>query len=317
MGRPATAAGDRQRPDSDRTAVDRELARVVESGLARAPAAIADPVRYAVLAPGKRVRPLLVIASYRAAGGGARTGRATGIDTPPVSDAVLRLACAVELVHAYSLMHDDLPCMDDDELRRGRATVHVRFGVREAILAGAALMPMAVRTLDEAGRALALDEDTIARLVRILTAASGAGGMVGGQLLDLRAEGRRVGDAELEGIHLGKTARLIEASCVLGGTAAGSDAAGLARLGRFGRWLGLAFQVVDDILDVTGTAQSMGKTGGRDEALGKATYAGLLGLEGARARARDLVGRALAEIAPMAGADDLARIARWVVERDR
>lgn len=293
--------------DATREAVASALAEVVEIGLAGAPEAIAAPIRYAVLAPGKRIRPLLVVAAFR-------TGRAAVGAAPP---AIVRLACAVELVHAYSLVHDDLPCMDDDELRRGRPTVHMEFGVREAILAGAALMPMAIRLLNDAASGLGLDDAAAAGLMRILAAASGGAGMVGGQLLDLRAEGRRVEHAELERIHLGKTARLIEASCVIGGTAAEVEPRTLGRLGRFGRALGLAFQVVDDILDVTGTAQSMGKAGGRDEALGKATYPGLAGLDGARARARILMGRGLAELEPVEGADDLREIARWVVDRDR
>lgn len=293
--------------DVARDAVGSALAEVVERGLAGAPEAIAAPIRYAVLAPGKRIRPLLVVAAFRT-GPGGREG------VPP---ALFRLACAVELVHAYSLVHDDLPCMDDDELRRGRPTAHVEFGVREAIHAGAALMPMAMRALHDSARDLALGDDVAASLMRILAAASGGAGMVGGQLLDLRAEGRPVEHAELERIHLGKTARLIEACCLMGGTASRVDARTLGRLGRFGRALGLAFQVVDDILDVTGTAQSMGKAGGRDEALGKATYPGLVGVEEARGRARSLMGRGLAELRPVEGAGDLRDIARWVVDRDR
>jgi len=306
------------RPDSGleatREGVAAALAAIVESGLAGAAEEIAAPIRYAVLAPGKRIRPLLVVGAYRT-GAGPSDREAGGDGATPA--ALLELACAVELVHAYSLVHDDLPCMDDDQLRRGRATAHVRFGVREAILAGAALMPMAMRLLDDSARALGLEEERAARLMRILAAASGGAGMVGGQLLDLRAEGRHVGHDELERIHLGKTARLIEASCVIGGTAAGVDAETLGRLGRFGRSLGLAFQVVDDILDVTGTAQAMGKAGGRDVALGKATYPGFAGLAKAKTRARTLVGRALAELEPVERADDLREIARWVVERDR
>lgn len=308
MARPAAAPDSRL--GATREAVAAALAEIIDRGLAGAPAEIAAPIRYAVLAPGKRIRPLLVVAAFRT--GPRAAGASPGGPAPAV-----RLACVVELVHAYSLIHDDLPCMDDDELRRGRPTVHVQFGVREAILAGAALMPMAMGLLHESARELGLADGVAARLMRILAEASGGAGMVGGQLLDLRAEGRRVELEELERIHLGKTARLIEASCVMGGTAAGADARILGRLGRFGRALGLAFQVVDDILDVTGTAQSMGKAGGRDEALGKATYPGLAGLDGARSRSRDLLRGALDELEPVPRADELREIARWVVDRDR
>ncbi len=293
-----------------RSAVDGALVEVLARALGDAPSPMAEAIRYAVLAPGKRVRPLLFVAAYDA--GGGWTTRRNGD-----RGAVLRLACGVELVHAYSLVHDDLPCMDDDGLRRGRPTVHVRFGEREAILAGAALMPLAVEVVGEAAVELGVDGVAASRLTEILTFASGGGGMVGGQLLDLRAEGREVGIDELERIHEGKTARLFQAACLMGGVAGGASEDVVARLGRYGRSLGLAFQVVDDILDVTGTAQSMGKVGGRDAELGKATYPHLVGLEQARAHAANLVSSALGELEAIEESSGLARIATMVVERER
>jgi len=302
----ATDAIGRSRLEELRVEVERALVSVLDVALESVAPAVADPIRYAVLAPGKRVRPLLVVAAWDAIRGPA--------DRPA---ALFRLACGVELVHAYSLIHDDLPCMDDDDLRRGRPTVHIRFGERAAVFAGAALMPLAVETVGEAGRALGLDDAAAARLIDVLTVASGGAGMVGGQLLDLRAEGRVVEVHELDRIQLGKTGRLIEASCVLGGLAAGADSDDLERLRGFGLALGLAFQVVDDILDVTGDPESTGKAGGRDAALGKATYPQLVGLEGARERARSLTRRALDEVAPLPSPGALELIARAVLERQR
>ena len=296
--------------ESTRVAIDGALEDVLAVGLEGCPAPMTEAIRYAVLAPGKRVRPLLMVAAWTSV-------RSAEARSEPVPRGVLRLACSVELVHAYSLVHDDLPCMDDDDLRRGRPTVHMRYGGRTAILAGAALMPLAVEVVGIAAGGLALAEAVTARLVRLLTSASGGSGMVGGQLLDLRAEGRPVGVEELDRIHAGKTARLIEAACLMGGVAARATEDDVARLGRYGRSLGLAFQVVDDILDVTGTAQSMGKVGGRDAALGKATYPNVVGLDAARARAEELGEDARREIAGLADPSGLASIASLVVDRER
>jgi geranylgeranyl pyrophosphate synthase len=290
--------------------IDQTLRSLLDTFLEDAPDRIAVPIRYAVLAPGKRIRPLLVLAAYDAVSGTRPLEKG-------VSDPVVRLACGVELVHAYSLVHDDLPCMDDDDLRRGRPTVHVQFGERDAVLAGAALMPLAVEVVTHAAQDLGVAEETAGCLAGILTSASGGAGMVGGQLLDLKAEGREVDVDELDRIHRGKTSRLIEASCLMGGVAAGGEAEEIRRLGAYGRSLGLAFQVVDDILDVTGSTQAMGKTGGRDAELGKATYPNVVGLERARERAAELVGAALDEIEPMQGAATLSRIARMVLDRER
>jgi len=262
---------------------------------------VCEAVRYAVLSPGKRIRPLLLMASYRA----------LGEENPAIAD----LALSVELVHAYSLVHDDLPCMDDDVLRRGRPTVHVKFGVPRAVLTGAALMPLAVRAIVRSGPLLGLQLTEIDRLVETLTTASGASGMVGGQLLDLRAEGRRVTREELEEIHSGKTGRLMAACAVMGGIAAGASGARLEALRRFGLGLGLAFQAVDDILDLRGTAGELGKESGRDRALGKATYPALFGVEETERISRAFAEAAMAELALFDRPDGLRVIASYVIER--
>lgn len=287
-----------------RRKVDRTLARLVERELVGHSGRTAEAVRDAVLSPGKRIRPLLVLGAHRAAGGES-------------SATIVELACSVELVHAYSLVHDDLPCMDDDVLRRGRPTVHVRFGVRTAILSGAALMPLAVRVVTESGRALGLDRRRVRRLVRRLAVASGGAGMVGGQLRDLEAEGRMVSRSELESIHRGKTAALMEAAVRMGAVAAEADDASIRRLGRFGRRLGLAFQAVDDILDVTGDAEKLGKAGGRDRALGKATYPSVLGLDEAVETARELGADARGELEALEGGAVLEEIVSFVIRRRR
>jgi geranylgeranyl pyrophosphate synthase len=295
--------------ESVRAEVDLELIGFLDEELDRVPPHVAAPLRHAVLAPGKRIRPLLVVASYGAARGQRRR---TAGDGP----AVALLACSVELVHTYSLIHDDLPCMDDDLLRRGRPTLHVEFDVQTAILAGAALMPLAVRAITKAGARLDLEAHRVARLVQVMTVAAGGAGMVGGQLRDLDAEGRGVTREELEGIHLGKTARLIAAACVMGAVAAGAPPPTERRLEGFGRHLGLAFQVVDDILDVTGSATEMGKAGGRDAALGKATVPSIIGLAEAHRLRQGLAERALSELSELEEADQLRAITRLVVERN-
>jgi len=226
---------------------------------------------YALGTAGKRVRPALVLASYRAAG-----GRDAGI---------AGIATAVEIVHTYSLVHDDLPCMDDDDQRRGRPTTHVQFDVPIATRAGFALVPVAVEELADGAEELGLDSGRLGRMGRILLEASGIRGMVGGQWLDLEAEGRDLGLAELVEIHRRKTGALIEAACALGALAAGDDESMLATLTAYGREIGLAFQIADDLLDATATTEELGKTAGRDATLAKATYVSVLGQDGARREA--------------------------------
>lgn len=230
-----------------------------------------EALAYALGTAGKRVRPALVLASYRAAG-----GRDAGI---------AGIATAVEIVHTYSLVHDDLPCMDDDEQRRGRPTTHVQFDVPTATRAGFALVPVAVEELAFGAAELGLDAERLGRMGRILLEASGIRGMVGGQWLDLEAEGRDLGLAELVEIHRRKTGALIEAACALGALAAGDDASMLVTLTAYGREIGLAFQIADDLLDATATTEELGKTAGRDATLAKATYVSVLGQDGARREA--------------------------------
>lgn len=236
----------------------------------QAPARLHAAMRHAVLGGGKRMRPLLVYAA------GAVSGAPeTLLDAP---------AAAVELIHAYSLVHDDLPAMDDDELRRGRPTVHVAFDEATAILAGDALQTRAFEVLAQAPA----DADIRLAWVQALAAASGVAGMCGGQALDIDATGREQGLDELARMHAWKTGALIRAAVRLGALAgrAGPDA--LARLDGFASSLGLAFQIRDDILDVEGSSEQLGKTAGKDAAQAKSTYPALLGMEGAKARLAEL-----------------------------
>lgn len=292
-----------ERVEALRRRVDRALEAFLGNELEGVGEGTAEAVRHAVLSPGKRVRPSLVLAAHEAAGG--------------AGEGIGELACSVELVHAYSLVHDDLPCMDDDVLRRGRPTLHVRVGPAAAAFVGAALMPLAARAVWRSSRRLGLEPGTGRRLLRILCEAAGARGMVGGQLRDLRAEDREVGRDELEEIHRGKTAALIAAAVRMGAVAARADRDLVERLGRFGGRLGLAFQAVDDILDVTGDTGELGKSGGRDRALGKATYPSVLGLEEAERVSRELAAAAREELAGLDRSEGLEALTDFVVERRR
>lgn len=286
---------------ADRTAVDSVLATVCDDGLARVAQPVGDAIRYSILGEGKRLRPLLVLAAYRAAGG---TGDAT------------MLAAAVEIVHAYSLVHDDLPCMDDDDMRRGRPTTHRAFGVAAATAAGIVMVPLAARTAANGAVALGLPVDARGAIVRELMRASGAGGMVGGQLLDLAGEGRALSLTELEDVHRAKTGALIEAAVRSGAIAANARGSAAAALDRYGRAVGLAFQIADDVLDATSTTAQLGKTAGRDAALGKSTYASLLGVPSAVARATDLARVACATLASaQVLTPALERLAEFVIAR--
>jgi geranylgeranyl diphosphate synthase type II len=261
--------------------------------------AVADAIRYSLSGGGKRFRGILFLSAYQAAGG---------------SEDAAMLAAAIEIVHAYSLVHDDLPCMDDDDMRRGRPTVHRVFGTRTATVAGVTMVPLALRTA--ARGAGTLRRANVSRLLSELMRAAGAGGMIGGQLLDLEGEGRPLSLAELERIHRAKTGALVAATALIGGLAAGATDTAVEALARYGSALGLAFQIADDVLDVTGTTEVLGKTAGRDAALRKSTYPALLGVEGATRRANALIEEGCAALdaagllTPM-----LANIARFVVRR--
>ncbi|MEO7043189.1 MAG: polyprenyl synthetase family protein [Gemmatimonadaceae bacterium] len=233
-----------------------------------------DAVRYSLRGPGKRLRGVLVCASYRAAGGG---GDVSG------------LAAAVEMLHAYSLAHDDLPCMDNDDMRRGRPATHRVSGVPVTVVAGAAMIPLAARAAADSVGNMHRGASKVVPVISALMQAAGARGMIGGQLQDLNAESTPAGSVEdLERIHRAKTGALIAASARVGGIAAGADDDAVQALGSFGGDLGLAFQIVDDVLDVTSSSTALGKTAGRDAELGKSTYPALLGVDGAMARAVEL-----------------------------
>ncbi len=259
---------------------------VIEGALSRwvanpvdapAPAGLGDAMRYAVLDGGKRLRPLLVMAACDAVGG-----------NPSVA---LHPACAVELIHAYSLVHDDMPCMDNDVLRRGKPTVHVEFGEAQALLAGDALQALAFELLtpDDAS----INTATQARFCRLLAQAAGYRGMAGGQAIDLASVGLPLTSAQLHEMHRLKTGALLQASVMMGAICGSPSPAALEALRGYGAAVGLAFQVVDDILDVTADEATLGKTAGKDAAQDKPTFVSLMGLEASRRYAQELLAKAL------------------------
>ena len=288
----------------ERAAIGAALEGVCDRHLADLPPRVAEAIRYSLTGAGKRLRGILFLNAFEAAGGA------------PDAPAAAALAGAIEVVHAYSLVHDDLPCMDDDDMRRGRPTVHRVFGVATATAAGLAMVPLAARCATDAARALGLDDAAVGAVVCDLMQASGAGGMIGGQLLDLEGEGLSLGLAELERIHRAKTGALITAAATLGGRAASAGPARLQALARYGAAVGLAFQIADDVLDVTATTDQLGKTAGRDLDLRKSTYPALLGVEGAKSRAQSLVQEGCAALDAVGLlTTPLAGIARFAVER--
>ncbi len=290
-----------QRLDAWRERVERKLESVLPA-TAEMPERLHAAIRYSVLNGGKRLRPLLVHAA----------GEMFGV--PPMQlDAP---ATAVELVHCYSLVHDDLPAMDDDDLRRGRATTHRRFDEATAILVGDALQMLAFEIL-ATDRGLPADPARRLRLVTLLAQAGGSRGMTGGQALDLAAERRSIGIDELERIHRLKTGCLLRASVLMGASLAPAlDAAAEQSLARFGDLIGLAFQVRDDLLDVESDTATLGKTAGSDALHGKATFPALLGVEESRRRLDALYRDALGALAGFdARADALRELARFAVDR--
>ena len=287
--------------DTERESVEQRLDEICSAYLGDLPASIADAVQYGLKSPGKRLRPLLLLFAYRAAGG--------------TRDATM-LACAPEVIHAYSLMHDDLPCMDDDDMRRGRPAVHKVYGSRTAILAGVMMIPLAARVVRDSARAMAISEGASKKVLAALLEAGGASGMIGGQLRDLAGEGLSLPLDELEAIHSAKTGALIVGSLRMGALAAGSGPPRVAALERYGRSIGLAFQIMDDVLDVTSTTTAMGKTAGRDAVLRKSTYPALLGVDGARRRAQALIEDGLQSLAEQKLlTQELSQVANFMVTR--
>ncbi len=287
--------------DTERGDIERALKEICKRYFPKLPVPVAAAIEYGVLSSGKRLRPLLLLFAYRACRG---RGDAT------------RLACAPEIVHSYSLMHDDLPCMDDDDIRRGRPTTHIVHGSRTAIVAGASMIPLAIAIARDALLDLAVPPDRARRTVSALLEGSGAGGMIGGQLRDLAGEGATLALAELEAIHAAKTGALIAQSARMGAIAAGADDDDVAAVDTYGRCIGLAFQIMDDVLDLTSTTVTLGKTAGRDEALGKSTYPALLGIAGARERAEALVGEATDALSRRGLlTQDLRQVANFMVTR--
>jgi farnesyl diphosphate synthase len=277
-----------------------ELARQLEPA-APEPDLLHQAMRYSSLSGGKRIRPMLVYAS----------GHALGVKPEELK----AIACSVELIHAYSLIHDDLPAMDDDELRRGRATCHIQFDEATAILAGDALQALAFRTLADE---LAGQPEVAIRLVSELAGACGSGGMAGGQMLDLLASGKRPDINQLEHIHELKTGALIRTCVVAPGIVAGSNNTTLRTLDHFGYCVGLGFQIQDDILDVTGDPESLGKSINADAEHNKPTFPALIGLDASRARARELRDAALAALETLNGdVSILAWLADYMISRDR
>lgn len=284
-----------------RERVERTLDRWLPPETTR-PTRLHSAMRYATLGDGKRVRPVLAYAAAQALGA-----------KPACADAA---ACAVELIHAYSLIHDDLPAMDDDALRRGRPTCHRAFDEATAILAGDALQTLAFRVLSQ-DRTLCIAAEQRVEMIAELAQAGGSRGMAGGQALDMEATGQEIDLARLENLHIHKTGALILASVRLGALAAGASRdERFSGLERYARCVGLAFQVHDDVLDVAGDTAVLGKTKGKDAATEKATYPALIGLDAAREMAAGLVDEALDNVGGLGGAaEPLRQVARFVISR--
>jgi geranylgeranyl pyrophosphate synthase len=295
-----------------RDEVEQALARVLPP-VAGPLAVIRDAMRYSLLAGGKRLRPILALTAADAAAPG----------DPGAAGLAMPSACAIEMIHTYSLIHDDLPAMDNDSLRRGKPTLHVVYGEGLAILAGDGLLAEAFALLardpDDEGR-----PEVAARklaVIRRIAEAAGSAGMVGGQAIDLQAVGRSRGPEALDAgglqdMHARKTGALIRAATVVGAIMAGAPPARVDAVDRYASWLGLAFQIVDDVLDVEGEGQALGKTAGKDAAAGKPTYPSLFGLAASKRMAREAADAAVAALAEaQIDRGRLAEIARWVVSR--
>jgi geranylgeranyl diphosphate synthase, type II len=275
--------------------------RSLRDRYAPAPRRLLEAVEYSLMAGGKRLRPALVL----------ETARACGASAAQQTRSALAAAGAIELIHTFSLVHDDLPAMDDDDLRRGRPTNHKVFGEAMAILAGDAMVTMAFEVI-----ATDAEPGAAPLLVRELASASGPVGMIGGQVLDIDGERVSLSYDELRHLHAMKTGALLTCACRMGAIAAGADATSLEAVTAFGRHLGLAFQIVDDLLDVVATPEQMGKATGKDAAKGKNTYPSLIGVDASSRAAREQLEAALAAVRGLGGdAAGLQALARFVVER--
>jgi len=285
--------------ESRQAKIDAALDRYLPKENVR-PATIHKAMRYSLFAGGKRLRPILTLAAAEACGGKI--------------DNALPLACAMECIHTYSLVHDDLPSMDNDDFRRGRPTCHKVFGDGIAVLAGDALLTIAFEIVSRAKPPHRYDPFTLLREVAV---AAGSRKLIAGQVADLEAEGKKVGLADLRYIHQNKTAAILTASVCLGAMSANATAKELAAITKFGRALGLAFQVIDDILDVTQTSEKLGKSAGKDIAAQKATYPAIIGLTKSRAEAKHLTKRAHAALSIFGNkADALHELANYLLERE-
>jgi geranylgeranyl diphosphate synthase, type II len=310
--------------DERRGEIDAALERILDStARAGCPPSVIESMRYSVMAGGKRFRPVLALASAEA------VAAAAGIDEAAARDRALPAACAIELIHTYSLVHDDLPAMDNDTLRRGRPTSHVVFGEGMAILAGDGLLTLAFEVMATAD-ASSFDQPRTTlsgaegsrgpqalRAIALIARAAGPNGMVGGQAVDLEAVGQahRIDGPALRAIHARKTGALITAAAVSGAILAGAPDALVGAVRRYAVELGLAFQIVDDILDVEGEAAALGKTAGKDAAAGKPTYPALFGLDESRRMADACLSRATQALDTVGIRGRLADIAQWVVTR--
>ena len=283
-----------------RQQVDRYLQRCVPAP--KASDTLNKAMRYSLFSGGKRIRPILALAATEAVGGEAA--------------AVLPFACALELIHTYSLIHDDLPAMDDDDLRRGRPTNHVVFGEGMAILAGDALLTEAFRIMSEAALKAGPAQDRALQVLSEIAGAAGARGMVGGQAADISAENVAIDLPTVEWIHVRKTGALIRVAVRAGSVLGGARTDQLRRLSRYGEFVGLAFQLADDVLDAEGTTAMTGKVSGRDRARHKATFPAVLGLSATKQRARELLTNAFREVRAFdRQADPLRAIASFIVGR--
>lgn len=279
--------------------INERLARYLSEVGRECPAVLEESMKYSVLGEGKRLRAVLPVLICR-----MLSGR---------DENVMPVACALEMIHCYSLVHDDLPAMDNDDYRRNLPTTHKKYGEAMGILTGDALLTYSFWLIAEKTP----DHALVAPLVSIVADLAGVGGMVSGQVVDMQSQGRKASLEEVEHIHRNKTAALISAACKCGAVAAGASAERVRQLGEYGLKIGLSFQIVDDILDITGTSEILGKTAGKDLAQGKATYPAILGIERARELARELIEQACRCVADIDHNEPLISLARFVIERQK